>query len=190
MINSLSSRKEESKVYIEIATRTSLQWHFSPLRAPHHGGLWEAGVRSMKNLLRKLMSPYLLTFHELYTILTKAEAILNSRPLVPINSTDVEDTLALSPGHFLIGRPLIAPPIHKEDTVIQVSLLKKWNLVQRLKQELCSTWKNCYLQSMTARSKWKRPTHNYKVGDIVLLKDELLFNRNWPLARSIQKMGD
>ena len=40
-----------------------------------------------------------------------------------------------------------------------------------------------YLQSMTARSKWKRPTHNYKVGDIVLLKDELLFNHNWPLAR-------
>ena len=29
----------------------------------------------------------------------------------------------------------------------------------------------------------ERPTHNYKVGDIVLLKDELLFNRNWPLAR-------
>ena len=82
------------------------------------------------------MSPYLLTFKELYTILTEAEAILNSRPLVPINSTDIEDTLALSPGHFLIGRPLIAPPIHKEDTVVQVSLLKKWNLVQRLARAL------------------------------------------------------
>ena len=73
-----------------------------------------------ETLLRKLMSPYLLTFHELYTILTEAEAILNSRPLVPINSTDVKDTLALTPGHFLIGRPLIAPPVHKEDTVVQV----------------------------------------------------------------------
>ena len=165
------------------AIRTSLQWHFSPPRAPHHGGLREAGVKSMKTLLRKLMSPYLLTFHELYTILTVAEAILSSRPLVPINSTDVEHTLTLSPGHFLIDRPLIAPPIHEEDTVVQVSLLKKWNLVQRLKQEFWSSWKTRYLQSMTARSKWKRPTHNYKVGDIILLKDELLFNHNWPLAR-------
>ena len=95
----------------------------------------------MKTLLRKLMSPYLLTFHEPYTILIEADAILNSRPLVPINSTDVEDTLALTTGHFLIGRPLIAPPIHKEDTVVQVSLLKEWNLVQRLKQEIWSTWK-------------------------------------------------
>ena len=182
-IQNLIASSSTVKAISHEAIRTSLQWHFSPPRAPHHGGLWEAGVRSMKALLRKLMSPYLLTFHELYTILTEAEAILNSRPLVPINSTDVEDTLALSPGHFLIGRPLIAPPIHKEDTVFQVSLLKKGNLDQRLKQELWSTWKTRYLQSMTARSKWKRSTHNYKVGDIVLLKDELLFNRNWPLAR-------
>ena len=78
----------------------------------------------MKTLLRKLMSAYLFTFHEHYTILTEAEAILNSRPLIPINST-VKDTLALTPGRSLIGHPLTAPPIHKEDTVVQVSLVIK-----------------------------------------------------------------
>ncbi len=65
----------------------------------------------------------------------------------------------------------------------QLLMLKKWNLIQRLKRELWSAWKTRYLQSLTARYKWKRPTHIYKVGDIVLLKDELLFNRDWPLAR-------
>ncbi len=129
------------------------------------------------------MSSYLLTFNELYTILTEAEAILNSRPFIPVISTDADDTLALTPGHFLIGRPLLAPPVHEQDAEIHTSLLKKWNLIQRLKRELWSAWKTRYLQSLTARYKWKRPTHNYKVGDIVLLKDELLFNRDWPLAR-------
>ena len=36
---------------------------------------------------------------------------------------------------------------------------------------------------MMAQYKWKRPTHNYKVGDIVLIKGEILFNCDWPLAR-------
>ncbi len=182
-IKKLLSSPSTAKAISHEATRTSLQWHFSPPRAPHHGGLWEAGVKSMKTLLRKRMSSYLLTFNELYTILTEAEAILNSRPLIPVNSTDADDTLALTPGHFLIGRPLLAPPVHEQDAEIHTSLLKKWNLIQRLKRELWSAWKTRYLQSLTARYKWKRPTHNYKVGDIVLLKDELVFNRDWPLAR-------
>ena len=104
-IQKLIASSSTVKAISHEATRTSLQWHFSPPRVPHHGSLWEAGVKSMKTLYRKLMSPYLHTFHELYTILAEAEAILNSRPLVPINSTDVEDTLALTLGHYLIGLP-------------------------------------------------------------------------------------
>ncbi len=91
-IKKLLSSPSTDRAISHEATRTSLQWHFSPPRAPHHG-LWKAWVKSMKTLLRKLMSLYLLTFNELYTILTEAEAILNSRPLIPVNSTDKDELL-------------------------------------------------------------------------------------------------
>ncbi len=47
-IKKLLSSPSTAKAISHEATRTSLQWHFSPPRAPHHGGLWEAGVKSMK----------------------------------------------------------------------------------------------------------------------------------------------
>ena len=116
---------------------SNVQWHFIPPRAPHFGGLWEAGV---KVLLKKIVGPHILTFQELNTVLTEAEATLNSRPLTPLSSTDVDDDLALTAGHFLIRRPLKAPTTEDCDPSCKISTLRRWNLVQRLQQDLWVTW--------------------------------------------------
>ena len=48
-------------------------------------------------------------------------------------------------------------------------------------------WKKEYLSSLQSRQKWQKEQRNFKVGDIVLVKDAELFGaRNeWPLARII-----
>jgi hypothetical protein len=56
-------------------------WKFIPPATPHLGGIWEAGVKSMKTHLTSK-----LTFEEFSTVLSRIEACLNSRPITPISS--------------------------------------------------------------------------------------------------------
>ncbi|XP_060665543.1 uncharacterized protein LOC132797782 [Drosophila nasuta] len=118
----------------------SLSWHFNPPGAPHMGGLWEAGVKSFKALFYKATSTGKYTFEELYTLLAKIEACLNSRPISPM-SEDPSDLLALTPGHFLVGGPLISvlePPINQPAT----SILNQWQRLKALHQKFCFRWKD------------------------------------------------
>ncbi|GFX81292.1 uncharacterized protein TNCV_1829291 [Trichonephila clavipes] len=86
-------------------TQESITWHFIPPTAAHIGGLWEAGIKSTKQLLIKTMKSAVLNFEELVTFVTQIEACLNSRPLTPL-SNDPQDLQPLTPGHFLIGTPM------------------------------------------------------------------------------------
>ncbi len=120
----------------------------------------------------------------LETILTDVEATLNSRPLAALYSTEPDLDLALTPGHFLIGRPLKAPPTKPASTA-KLSYLRHWALVQRLQQDLWIAWKGCYLQSLQARSRWQNTTSTLRVNDLVYVKDETLATFRWPLAKVV-----
>jgi hypothetical protein len=78
-----------SEFYKDVSPQLSqdgTSWSFIPPYAPHFGGLWEAGVKSVKSLLLKAVGSHTLTFEELTTVLAQVEACLNSRPLTPLSS--------------------------------------------------------------------------------------------------------
>ncbi len=169
----------------EYCAKDQIRWSFSPPRAPHFGGLWEAGVRIMKAQLRKVLPPHLLTYEQLSTILIDVEAILNSRPILPIDSTDPDGPNALTAGHFIIQRPLKSLPT-ATDSKRNIGSLRRWNLVKRISADIWSCWLSRYLQSVQSRSKWSGVKRNFDLGDIVLLKDEALHTRSWPLGKVVQ----
>ncbi len=63
-----------------------IKWTFSPERAPHFGGLWEAAVKSAKYHLKRVIGAQKLDYEEFSTVLCQVESCMNSRPLLPIDS--------------------------------------------------------------------------------------------------------
>jgi len=49
-------------------SQADLAWQFNPPAAPHQGGLWEAGVKSVKFHLRRIIGSTHLTLEEFYTL--------------------------------------------------------------------------------------------------------------------------
>ncbi|XP_055714311.1 uncharacterized protein LOC129808557 [Phlebotomus papatasi] len=157
-----------------------IKWCFQPPKAPHHGGLWEAVVKSCKYHLKRVVGLTPLNFEEMSTVLAQIEAILNSRPLVQL-STDAADPTSLTPGHFLTGSALNQlPDPNLQD--LSISRLDRWQLCQKLQKDFARRWKQEYLCSLQARTKWSKESVNLKKEDVVLFLDDQLPSTLWPLG--------
>ena len=119
-----------------------IKWRPIPPSAPHFGGLWEAGVKSMKTHLLRVAGPRKLTYEEFATLLVEIELVLNSRPLGPA-SGDIEDLDILTPAHFLIGGPLLAPP-QPYDAEANLDHAAHWQLVKRMRDHFWARWSREY----------------------------------------------
>lgn len=162
----------------------AIRWHWNPPSGAHFGGLWEAGVRSIKTHLRRVVHTQILTFEEMTTVLAQIEAVLNSRPLCSA-STDPNDLMALSPGHFLTMEPLGSPP-DQAVTSLPLNRLSRWQLVSRIHQDFWKRWKKEYLHTLQQRDKWNTPQQSPAVGSLVVIKNESTSPLVWSLARIVQ----
>lgn len=139
-------RKETQQEVQEFACNQSIEWKFIPPYSPHMGGIWESSIKSAKNLFKAVVNQTSLTFEELTTVFAQVEAILNSRPLSAMSS-DPQDFVALTPGHFLIGTSLLALP--EEDVTSSSSTrLDRYNLLTQIQQNFWKRWSREYLSQL------------------------------------------
>ncbi|UYV80538.1 hypothetical protein LAZ67_19000508 [Cordylochernes scorpioides] len=152
ILNNIHQLVKDSSIQSYVANE-HITWHFIPPSAPNFGGIWEAGIKSLKYHLLRCLKSAVLNFEELNTLTSQIEACLNSRPLYPMSS-DPNDFNPLTPGHFLIGRPLTAlpePSYHPND-----NYLTRWKLIQKARDVFWQRWSREYLNNLQQRSKWKK----------------------------------
>ncbi|XP_048483631.1 uncharacterized protein LOC119692124 [Plutella xylostella] len=146
---------------VETLAKDVTQWHFIPGYSPHMGGLWEAGVKSMKYHMKRILTSH-LTFEEMSTLLCQIEACLNSRPISTIESES--ETMTLTPGHFLIREAPVTVPNPDLKSV-----------------------KSEYLARLQQRPKWLKKVQEFEKRQIVLIKTENLPPGKWSLGRIVDK---
>lgn len=161
-----------------------IKWKFIPPRSPHFGGLWESSVKIAKYYIKRTAVSGSYTYEEFETLICQVEAMINSRPITPV-SNDPHDLEALTPGHFLIGSPLVSfPEPNLKD--VKMNRLDRWQRVQAMAQHFWQRWHREYLQVLQTRYKWINSRPNVEVGMLVLVADMNAPPLKWPLGRIIE----
>jgi hypothetical protein len=180
----LNSSKCQNLISQEM-NNVNIRWHFIPPRSPHFGGLWESGIKSIKYHLKRVIGDTSVTYEEMYTLLTRVEACLNSHPLTPM-SPDPTDFSVLTPAHFLIGEPTTAP-LEPNLEELKINRLSRWQRIEQLRQQFWCRWIREYIPQLQLRPKGQRITNdNVQPGDMVLIKEDNVVPLHWPLGRVVQ----
>ena len=174
----------DHKRIAEFTSSRNILWSFNPPAAPHMGGVWERLVRSVKEVMTGMMHEKVLTDPQLATLMTEVESVINSRPLTHV-SEDINDLDAVTPNHLLLGQHRIWNhfcDIAESDVLSR----RRWKQVQALKLIFWNRWRREYLPSLTKRTCWNQNITNYKVDELVVLKEDDLKRVKWPLARIVK----
>ena len=152
--------------------------------ASHMGGVWERQIRTVRNVLTRLLQQLgsQLDDESLRTVFCEVTAIVNSRPWSVESLNDPLSDLPLTPNHLLTmkSKVLLPPPgkFVKPDLYVR----KRWQRIQYVANEFWNRWRKEYLSNLQSRSKWVTSSRNMKVGDIVLIKDDNSSRNQWKLG--------
>ncbi|GBP35713.1 hypothetical protein EVAR_82647_1 [Eumeta japonica] len=149
-----------------------IKFHHSPAYSPHFGGLYESAVKSAKFHMKRVLGNTHLTYEELSTLFVQIEAILNSIPLVPM-SPDPNNFSPLTPGHFLIGRPLTSLP-SPDFQDANPSHLHRYAQISQSREYVCE---------LQQRTKWQHKQPDNKPDQMVLIRGDSTPPMKWPLGR-------
>ena len=179
-MNKVWKKLDPSRLQKETSSKR-IKWKFITERSPHRGGWRERINSSLKEPLRKILGKALLTYTEMYTVLTDIEAVINLRPLTFIGN-DINDGEVITPAHLALGRSLKAIPDVAAESSTRAPVSSRFLYRQNLVNRFWRRWLAEYLPKLTIRQKWLEERPPLKVGDIVLISEDNVKRGNWPLA--------
>lgn len=183
-IHTFFSKKETVDQITKFSTSECMDWKFIPPRAPNFGGLWEAGIKTIKHHIKRVIGESKLLTEDFITLLTQIESCVNSRPLITL-SDDPSDTSFLSPAHFLIGEPMTQLP-DRDMTELNVNRLTRYQLIQHKLQHFWKKWSHEYLTCLQQRYKWNQSSPNIHIGALVLIREIGMSPNNWIRGRVLE----
>ena len=96
-----------------------VRWIFiTERRSPWQGGAWERLIRSIKRCIIKVVGRANLGLHEMNTILTEVEGVINSRPITYVFDDKEGISCPLTPSHLVNGRNLLHLPNYRYHEVV------------------------------------------------------------------------
>lgn len=163
------------------AANEGINWKFNPPTGSHHGGVFEALIKSAKRSLKAILGHAGITDEELHTAIVQVEGMMNARPLTYLSS-DPSDEPALTPNHFIYGQAggELAPEGTEE---LAFNPRKRWRFIQDLTAQVWRRWMKEFLTVLNTRSKWTDKRRNLAVDDVVLMVDQNNPKGRWPLGR-------
>ena len=167
-------------------TRKGIEWKFQPPGASHFGGVWERLIRIVRNVLDAILSEQNIKLHDerLNTLMCEVENIINNRPITEL-SDDPNDLEHSTPNHLLLSG-YTPGPFSEND----LHSSRKWKQVQYLSNFFWNRWIREYLPLLQSRCKWKRDSNPLKIGDLVLLTDQLPPRNQWSTGRIVHIFSD
>ncbi|GFW54414.1 integrase catalytic domain-containing protein [Trichonephila clavipes] len=166
--------------YWILGGKRTVRKKFIPSTAAWWGGFWERIVGTLKDLLRRALGKAIFPFEELTTILCECEKVVNSRPLIYL-SEDLQDLTPITPAVFLCDRP--SSETTDLDMLDGNHLRKRLRFIVKMMKELRERFRKEYLGQLVQRHRQDPQSSNIKVGDIVLIGDDVKKRLQWPLAR-------
>lgn len=151
-------------------------WVLNSPHAPHTGGAWERMIGVTKRVLNRMGMEEEPTEERLRWLLSRAEYLINSRPLIDEGSTMTPNDLLLGPSNERTN-----DDDQPADTRVEDFMAERERWVQGFWQ----WWTAAYLPTLAIRSKWRTKPLNLAVGDVVFIcKDD--YRYGWRKGRVVE----
>ena len=102
---------------------------------------------------------------------------------------DVNSEMSLSPSEHLTTKTDVILPPPGTFSRPDIYSRKRWRRVQHIAGELWTRWRKEFLQTVQVRQKWNNQMQNFKVADVVILREDSVRNK-WPMARIVETEPD